>query len=217
MLYTPAHKEKTRKRIVSSARRLFIVKGYSEVSIDEVMADAGLTRGGFYNHFKNKEQLFAEAIATYMECQTESGAAKDFVDFTLPPQQLAHRFVDAYLSQHHLGDQNGMCPLIALPSDVGRSGPDVKAGYQKLFEGMVRIFEQSLKPSHGQDAHQRALALAATCVGGMVLARAIGDPDLSGSIRDAAHAAAKETLAQLPGTAKNRAHTSAEKQQTVSA
>ena len=51
MPYTPEHKEKTRQRIVASARRLFNRHGFTGVSIDEIMADAGLTRGGFDNHF----------------------------------------------------------------------------------------------------------------------------------------------------------------------
>ena len=197
MPYSADHKLQTRKRIVACARRLFIVKGYSEVSIDEIMAEAGLTRGGFYNHFKNKEQLFAEAIDTYMECQMNGDGAASFIDHSLPARDLAHRFVDAYLSDHHLNDQNGQCPLIALPSDVARGGPDVKAGYQKLFEGMVSIFEKNLSPNKMQNSRERALALAATCVGGMVLARAIGDANLSDNIRRAAQSVARQSLTPL--------------------
>ncbi len=201
MPYSPDHKRQTRKRIVACARHMFILKGYSEVSIDEIMAEAGLTRGGFYNHFKNKEQLFAEAIASYLECQIDSGTSNGFIDHSLPGKELAHRFVDAYLSDHHLSDMTGLCPLIALPSDVARGGPDVKAGYQKLFEGMVSIFERNLKPSPHQSARDQALALAATCIGGMVLARAIGDGDLSDQIRRAAQNAARQCLQPLNDTA----------------
>ena len=194
MPYAANHKEKTRKRILAAARRMFIKHGYSDVSIDVVMAEAGLTRGGFYNHFTNKEELFAEAISSYMECQMDADQSASFIDFTLPPQQLARRFIDAYLSDHHLGDQEGICPMIALPSDVARAGEKVQASYQRLFEGMVSIFEKTVQPTVAQSRREQALALAATCVGGMVLARAMGNSELSGAIRTAAQNAARQVL-----------------------
>jgi TetR/AcrR family transcriptional repressor of nem operon len=56
MPYSLTHKQETRERIVNSARRLFNRKGFTEVTIDEIMKHAGLTRGGFYRHFDTKEQ-----------------------------------------------------------------------------------------------------------------------------------------------------------------
>ena len=47
MPYSLKHKQQTRERIVNSARRLFNRKGFTEVTIDEIMKNAGLTRGGF--------------------------------------------------------------------------------------------------------------------------------------------------------------------------
>jgi TetR/AcrR family transcriptional repressor of nem operon len=52
--YSSEHKQKTRARIVESARILFNRRGFENVSIDMVMAEADLTRGGFYNHFRSK-------------------------------------------------------------------------------------------------------------------------------------------------------------------
>jgi len=63
MPYPPEHRERTRARIVRSAMTLFNRHGLESVSIDDVMAHAGLTRGGFYRHFKTKSDLYAEAIA----------------------------------------------------------------------------------------------------------------------------------------------------------
>ena len=65
MPYAAEHKQETRKRIVQSARRLFNRRGFAEVSIDEIMEHAGLTRGGFYKHFDAKEGLYQEARAGF--------------------------------------------------------------------------------------------------------------------------------------------------------
>lgn len=62
MPYTAEHKQATRRRILESARQLFNDTGFAEVSIDAVMDHAGLTRGGFYRHFRDKAQLYAEAV-----------------------------------------------------------------------------------------------------------------------------------------------------------
>jgi TetR/AcrR family transcriptional repressor of nem operon len=50
MPYTPEHKARTREKIVGAERRLFNRVGFERVSIDEITAETGLTRGGFYNH-----------------------------------------------------------------------------------------------------------------------------------------------------------------------
>ncbi len=52
----------TKQKILRSARRLFNRHGFDAVSIDEVMADAGLTRGSFYSYFESKGDLYAEAV-----------------------------------------------------------------------------------------------------------------------------------------------------------
>src|SRR5215471_6877048 len=63
MPYPADHRERTRERIVRSARVLFNRHGFDRVSIDDVMKHAGLTRGGFYRHFDSKSDLYAEAIS----------------------------------------------------------------------------------------------------------------------------------------------------------
>ena len=62
MSYPPGHRHLTKQKIVRSARRLFNRRGFDTVSIDDVMADAGLTRGSFYSYFESKGDLYAEAV-----------------------------------------------------------------------------------------------------------------------------------------------------------
>ena len=62
MPYSPEHKQNSREQILSGAMNLFSRKGFSNVSIDEVMAEAGMTRGAFYAHFESKSVLYAEAV-----------------------------------------------------------------------------------------------------------------------------------------------------------
>jgi TetR/AcrR family transcriptional regulator, transcriptional repressor for nem operon len=183
--YAPEHKEQTRARIVECARRMFNRHGFEAVSIDQIMASAGLTRGGFYHHFANKEALYSEAIAGYARCNPGNG------NFAAAAREIALQMVNAYLSRQHLEDVDRHCPMIALPSDVARAGPVVRRTYEMLLGGMLAMFERGVDPADG-DARQAALAIAALCVGGMVLARTIEDDALAAEIREAARLVALE-------------------------
>jgi TetR/AcrR family transcriptional repressor of nem operon len=184
MPYAPEHKEQTRARIVECARRMFNRHGFEAVSIDQIMASAGLTRGGFYHHFANKEELYSEAIAGYVRCNPS-------VNFAGSARQIVLQMVNAYLSRQHLDDIDWHCPMIALPSDVARAGPAVRRTYEMLLSGMLGMFERGVDPLDG-DTRQAALAIATLCVGGMVLARTIEDDDLAAEIREAARRVALE-------------------------
>ena len=141
MPYSATHKRHTRQRILESARRLFNSKGFAQVSIGEVMENAGLTHGGFYRHFKDKDELYAEAVRWFL-CEE---APKPW----RRPRRNAHklraeRIVDAYFSLDHFDDRESCCPLIALPSDTARSGEGVKAAYQDVLQKLLALFQADL-------------------------------------------------------------------------
>ena len=200
MPYSAEHKEKTQARIVETARILFNRHGFQNVTIDMVMAEAGLTRGGFYNHFKNKEALFNAAISSFLMGRGAQWRSEAGVDPSDIRQESALQMIDAYLSAKHLGDLDGQCPMIALPSDVARASPEVQNSFQELLTAMVWLFENSLDAGTKGGRHE-ALSLAALCVGGMVLARTLPDSALAEEIRAAAHA----TATQLTGVDRARA------------
>jgi AcrR family transcriptional regulator len=191
MPYSAEHKQQTRARIVESARILFNRHGFEGVSIDMVMARAKLTRGGFYNHFKSKDELFAAAVSSFLMGRGARWRAEAGVDPTRQAPVMAERMIASYLSAEHLGDIDGQCPMIALPSDVCRNGGEVQSSYEQLLTAMVGLFEKNLQPA-GKGARQKALTLAALCVGGMVLARTLPGSSLAEEVRKAAHQSAKK-------------------------
>lgn len=180
MPYRPEHKVETRKRIVSSARKLFNRRGLSDVSIDEIMADAGLTRGGFYNHFSTKEDLYAEAVTEILNCEKVDANGKPF-NFDIPPDRIAQEVIASYLSDIHFNDRDSTCSLVAFPSDAARGGPAVREAYQQVLERMLSMFEAGL--GDGEAARERAIAVATLCIGGMVIARAVDDTALGDEFR----------------------------------
>jgi len=161
---------------------LFNRHGLEAVSIDSVMAQAGLTRGGFYRHFETKSDLYAEAIA--LSVAETPWSRWDGISVDFAARDAAAQVVRAYLSAQHFGDVDGSCPTVALPSDVARSDPRVKLAFERVFRAMVDLFERSLRRD-GKTNRKRALAIAGICVGGMVVARAVEHSDLADALRTA--------------------------------
>ncbi len=196
MPYAPDHKTETRSRILDSARRLFNRNGLTAISIDDVMAGAGLTRGGFYSYFGSKEELYAEAITHFVHAGPTASWQRDAFAARPQGQVLARAIVDAYLSRAHLEDVDGSCPIIGLATDVARASGSAKRAYREVMEMMAGIFAANLGSDRAAGSHdgvprndesQRALAVVALCVGGMVLARAVDDERTADELREAAH------------------------------
>src|SRR5258707_9596392 len=110
MPYSAKHKHDTRQRILESARRLFNSKGFADVSIGEIMENAGLTHGGFYRHFNDKGELYAEAVRRVL-CEA---APKPWQRprRSSTRKSRAHRILDAYFPLDHFHDPDRCSPLI---------------------------------------------------------------------------------------------------------
>lgn len=191
MPYSAEHKERTRAKIIETARILFNRHGFQKVTIDMVMEESGLTRGGFYNHFKNKEALFEAAVSSFLMGRGARWRQDAGIDLANLQPEMAQHMIDAYLSAEHLGDRDGQCPMIALPSDVARASSDVQNSFQQLLDAMVWLFETNM-PNNTGNSRRDALSIAALCIGGMVLARTLPDSGLVEEVRGAAHEAATE-------------------------
>jgi TetR/AcrR family transcriptional repressor of nem operon len=192
MPYTSEHKAATRAKILESARRLFNRKGFEQVSIDQVMTGAGLTRGGFYHHFSTKDELFAETVSSFTKCNPFRAALKE-----MPPQgaaELARTLIDQYLCDEVLENVEYHCPLYALPGDVARGGLLPQRAYTDLIRNLTNIYKNAL--AGVPDGEQRAQTIVSLCVGGMVLARTTDDAALKVSLRAAAR---QQALALLEG------------------
>jgi len=188
MPYAEGHRDETRGRIVDSARRLFNRHGFDNVSLDGIMAGAGLTRGGFYSYFESKSELYAEVLGCFFT-DPEWKNCWEGVEIDLKSAEVAPQVIRAYLSSQHYEDVENSCPMVALPTDVSRSGQKAKRAFETVFAAMVNLLERSLRKDK-RDAHAIAQALAALCVGGMVVARAMDNRRSADHLRDACMAVA---------------------------
>ena len=187
MRYGQEHKAKTRQKILKAAARLFREFGYDGVGVDAIMAEAGLTAGGFYAHFPSKRALFDEALATAV---AGSNAPQSAVKSASVDEAGQLRLmIKSYLSRQHRDQVADGCPLPALTPDAARGGEASRANYERQLLQYVKRLE-ALLPEGAAARRDIALALMAQCVGGLMLARAVKDERLSDRILKACRQAA---------------------------
>ena len=155
-----------RQRILEAAGRLFRERGFEAVSISDVMKEAGLTHGGFYGHFRSKDDLIAQTLAHAL-----AGPRRP-----LDPAQYA----GLYLTPKLRDDLGGGCSFAGLAAETIRQAPEARAA---ITDGLRRTIE-NLSNGAPEDAQARRNAIGswAALVGAMILARATDDPKLSDEI-----------------------------------
>ncbi len=181
MPYPQGHRAEVKKSIIESARRLFNRRGFDNVSIQQIMTGAGLTHGGFYSYFKSKSDLYAEVLGCFFT-DPDWKNCWEGVEVDLSSTNAGAQIVRAYLSRQHFEDVENSCPMVALPTDVARSGKPAKRAFETVFKAMVNVLERSMAAQEPQ-RRVTAQAMAALCIGGMVVARALIDRSLADQLR----------------------------------
>ncbi len=182
MPYPVGHRAEVKMRIVDSARRLFNRGGFDNVSLAEIMAGAGLTHGGFYSYFRSKSDLYAEVLGCFFTDPNWKNCWEG-VEINMASADAAPQIVRAYLSRQHFENVENSCPMAALPSYVARSGKKTKRAFETVFKAMVSLLQRGML-NGARSRHGTAEAIAALCVGGMVVARAMDDRAVADRLRE---------------------------------
>ena len=187
MPYPTGHRNEIKAKIIQSARRLFNRHGFESVSLDQIMSGAGLTRGGFYSYFESKSDLYAEVLGCFFT-DPQWKSCWEGVHVDLSSTDVGSQVVRAYLSRQHFEDVENSCPMVALPSDVARSGVSARRAFETVFKAMVSVLERSLS-ANGR-SRRTAQSIAALSIGGMIVARTMVDRALADELRAACMAVA---------------------------
>src|SRR5437899_8437369 len=168
-----------RERILDVAGTLFRERGFDGIGVADIMKQAGLTHGGFYGHFKSKDDLAAEITARVL-------GRKGWPErLTGTPNPSFAEVVRKYLSPRHREDAGQGCLLAALGSDVVRQPRSVRRAFTDGLRRRVEVLRQLVPRRSAAEQRQKALATMAGLVGALVLSRAVDDPKLSDEILEA--------------------------------
>jgi TetR/AcrR family transcriptional repressor of nem operon len=169
MRYTAEHKETVRAKIVDEASRALRRSGLDGVSIPALMKRVGLTHGGFYAHFADRDELVAEAVRQ----GAEQTAARVFEGVPSLDASL-----NAYLSAEHAEHPEEGCVVAALGADAPRQRAPVRKAFAYAARGLLALVQKKLSPAT-RELSDEALEVTSRMVGALVLARIVEDPKLA--------------------------------------
>jgi len=183
MRYGAEHKTETRRRVLIEAAKAMREAGPHRLGVADVMARAGLTHGGFYAHFKSRDDLVAATVGQ-MFC--EGQAQLDRLARDRAPADAMAAYIDFYLSAAHRDSRTAGCPLPHLAADAPRLGPDARAGFaaglEALTAGLAGLLGGFAQHQASPDPETEAGSVLAELVGALSLARAETDPARSDAI-----------------------------------
>jgi len=185
MRLTKEQTAKNRQQIIDTAARVFRERGIDQVTVADLMKEAGFTHGGFYNHFVSKEELIGEAsraafdkaICGLTQLVTADKTGREFT-----------KNLQAYLSPAHRDDCAGGCPAAAFVGEVSHQCPDMQTAYAKGIKAFIDIFQAHFPSKAGArskaSSREQAIELLSNLVGALTLARAVAkaDPALSNEL-----------------------------------
>ena len=169
MRYEPEHKTRTRDRIVRNAARKLRAEGLSGSGVASVMKASGLTVGGFYKHFRNKDELLTEAIAQGFSDSAEK-VRSSLQD--VPHEDRWKEIVRWYVSAGLCDHPDRGCPVAALAPEIARS----KAAVRKRIVGLMKEWVEYMPGVNATDRERNFFVMFSAMAGAVSIARILTEP-----------------------------------------
>lgn len=183
MRYDAEHRQQTRDKVVHKAAEAIREHGPDKISVAELMAKVGLTHGGFYAHFKSKDDLVNEAISYIFNERYE--ALKKILEKNGPAEGLSG-YIDMYLSTLHRNHRDKGCPLAALTGDLARMPAAARKRFDADLQGQTDLIAAALKAMKQPQPDSLAASVLSELVGAVAIARTVSNEEASERILDAA-------------------------------
>jgi len=174
MRYSQDHKAQTHQRIIKEAAARFRRDGIGATGLQPLMKALGLTHGGFYSHFKSKDELIEKALQAAGEEVSERCAV------LFAQERPLQAFIDAYLSEWHKTSPHEGCPLPTMSSELGLRG-QASPTSDVVLNARLQQVEHALGSEDGAD---QSLIIMSTLVGALLLSRSVESPELAQRILD---------------------------------
>jgi len=173
-----------RERIIEAAGALLRANGFSGISVADIMKAANLTHGGFYGHFKSKDDLVAQA------CRKVTAKAAENWEKTASqsPDDAYAMLLSRYLQPRHRDEPGQGCVFAALGADAARSGAVVQDAFADGLEPLIDLLAKSAPGRTKAERRRKGVAAMAGLVGALLLARTVGtkgNKDFSDEILEA--------------------------------
>ncbi|MGJ4856882.1 TetR/AcrR family transcriptional regulator [Labrys sp. La1] len=177
MRYDKGHKDETHRHILETAALRLLRDGIDGTGIAPLMADAGLTHGGFYSHFASKDALVREAV-THTLTQRRGKLRRSAERADDPIEGL----IRYYLRPIHRDTPGQGCAIAALSGEIARQSEKTRAAFTEELFGSIGVIADHLPGGDAEARRSTALAIMALLAGTLQLARVVPDPEQSNAI-----------------------------------
>jgi TetR/AcrR family transcriptional regulator, transcriptional repressor for nem operon len=173
MRYPPQHKAEVHEKIVKDASRRIRGEGLTGAAVSTVMRDTGLTHGGFYKHFENKDELLLESLnEAFRDISDRLTQAANKSE----PATAWKTIIKTYLSREHCSHAEAWCPLTALAPELVRTDPHMKS---RIFLEL-RNYKDHMVPfmpgRRRSDKEKAFFVIFSTMIGAVQIARFLPEP-----------------------------------------
>jgi len=175
MRYSPEHKARNHEKILSMAARSFRERGGDSSGIGTVMKKVGLKKGGFYRHFKSKDDLFVEAVARALD---ETGKGMVEVAKSAPEGQALRAVIERYLSVGHANSPGSGCVRAALGPELARKPIAVRKRIETLLEAYRERFVPFVPGKTREEKQAKIRLLFPSMAGVLMMARVSSDSQM---------------------------------------
>ncbi|QJI36462.1 TetR/AcrR family transcriptional regulator [Pseudomonas sp. ADAK13] len=185
MRYSQDHKAQTHQRIIKEASVRFRRDGIGATGLQPLMKALNLTHGGFYAHFKSKDELVEKAL------QAAAAELDVHCEMLFNQERPLEAFIDSYLSEWHQTSPDQGCPLTTMSSEMGLRGQNSRTTDDVLNARLKQVEAALGSPNAGE----QSLVLMSTLVGALVLARSVNSNALAKQILDMVRGNLKKQIA----------------------
>ena len=195
MRYGKDHKAETRQQILIQAARHFLADGIAGTAIAGLMAEAGLTHGGFYAHFPSKDELTTAAIESGLR-HTRAALAREAAKWTAAGGSGLEGVIRLYLNPRHRDMPEKGCFAALLSQEIARLPFAVRQCFTDEVAALLQLIGDLLPMPPGRkrltqrQRLDRATMILTGMMGSLQLARATTDARQSKRILELGIAAA---------------------------
>jgi len=186
MRYSQDHKAQTHQRIIKEASVRFRRDGIGATGLQPLMKALNLTHGGFYAHFKSKDELVEKAL------QAAAAELDAHCEKLFSQERPLEAFIDSYLSERHQTSPQEGCPLTTMSPEMGLRGQHSRTT-DEVLKARLKQVEAALG---SPNAREQSLVLMSTLVGALVLARSVKSAELATRILDVVRGSLKAEVVE---------------------
>ena len=178
----------TKNRLMDIAERLILNNGFTAMSIDEVIKEAGITKGGFFYHYDSKNDLAYSLLQRYREVEAFffSSLFKRSEELTSDPLQQMLVFMKLFAEM--MADMDELHPgcLVAsityenqqVNEQVKNITADIVLDWRNLFREKIEKINLVYSPNAAVSSDDLADMLSTIIEGGIIVSRALNDPSI---------------------------------------